>query len=232
MCGIFALLSRALLGLIIFCASGKDGDAQRTFDGTFFEVISGADKTEGEPVQGMFHKSFHQCGMDERCKFVAKNIKTSDFNRVFDENDLPRDCKNFIVWQKVAEKKIRGKQLGYQFETKVTNLNCSHRFTNSLLNLKIDRLAKESKAKENNIILFALFIHRRSNGGVTGGGGTCPPRFCNKQRSALFVFRKFPLSLMEKSFLEGPSPRLRCFLRPFIYSRAPYSSRHSLSEDL
>ena len=128
MCGISASLSCALLGLIVFCASGKNGDSQRTSDGTFFEVISGAEKTESESMQGMFHNSFHQCGMDESCKFVAQNIKTSEFNRVFDENDLPKDCKNFIVWQKVAEKQIQGKGLGFQFEIKVTVNVCDTKF--------------------------------------------------------------------------------------------------------
>ena len=31
-----------------------------------------------------------------------------------------------------------------------------------------------------------------------GIGGICPPRLCNKQRSAVFIFRKYSLSLKEK----------------------------------
>ena len=57
------------------------------------------------------------------------------------------------------------------------------------------------------------FLHRRRNRG--GTGGTCPPRFCNKQRSALFISRKCLLFIKEKvpSKCRAP-PSLRCFLRP------------------
>ena len=49
-----------------------------------------------------------------------------------------------------------------------------------------------------------------------GTGGTCPPRFFNKQRSALFKFRTCPLLLKEKRALEvSCPPSLRCFLRPW-----------------
>eukprot|EP00112_Aurelia_sp_Birch-Aquarium-sp1_P004795 Seg1544.4 transcript_id=Seg1544.4/GoldUCD/mRNA.D3Y31 product=Fucolectin-5 protein_id=Seg1544.4/GoldUCD/D3Y31 len=102
--GILTLLS---LALTTYCTCWKSGDDDRRAYGTFFEVISGADKTEGASIQGMFHKSFHQCGMEESCKFVTKNIKTSEFNRIFDEKNLPNDRKNFIVWQKVAEMQIQ-----------------------------------------------------------------------------------------------------------------------------
>ena len=46
--------------------------------------------------------------------------------------------------------------------------------------------------------------HRRRNRRALGA--RAPPRFCNKQRSALFVFRKCPLFLKEKSVLEVPCP--------------------------
>ena len=53
--------------------------------------------------------------------------------------------------------------------------------------------------------------------GTGGTGGTCPPRFFNKQRSALFIFRKCPLFLKKKvpSKFRAP-PSFRCFLRPWV----------------
>ena len=105
------MLSCALLGFISCSATWNSDDGQRKFDGTFFEVISGADKANVASMQGTFHESFHQCGMDESCKFVLKNIKISEFHRIFDESDLPKDRKNFIIWQKVAKKQIKGKTL-------------------------------------------------------------------------------------------------------------------------
>ena len=50
---------------------------------------------------------------------------------------------------------------------------------------------------------------------VTGGTrGTYPPRFCNKQRSVIFIFRKCTLFLRKKvpSKCCAP-PSLTCFLR-------------------
>ena len=40
-------------------------------------------------------------------------------------------------------------------------------------------------------LLFCLFCHHRCRN--RGAPGLVPPRFCNKQRSALFIFRKCPL---------------------------------------
>eukprot|EP00112_Aurelia_sp_Birch-Aquarium-sp1_P013318 Seg282.14 transcript_id=Seg282.14/GoldUCD/mRNA.D3Y31 product="hypothetical protein" protein_id=Seg282.14/GoldUCD/D3Y31 len=54
----------------------------------------------------------------------------------------------------------------------------------------------------------------------TGGhwGHVPPPRFCNKQRSALFIFRKCPFRVMKKVPLKcGAPPSLNCFLRPWVY---------------
>ena len=51
--------------------------------------------------------------------------------------------------------------------------------------------------------------------GTRGHWGYVPPRFCNKQRSALFIVRKCPLFLKEESALKvSCPPSLRCFLRP------------------
>ena len=48
-------------------------------------------------------------------------------------------------------------------------------------------------------------------------GARAPPRFCSKQRSALFVFKKFPLLLKKKMpSKRRASPSLRCFLHPCL----------------
>ena len=44
--------------------------------------------------------------------------------------------------------------------------------------------------------------------GTGGHWGHVPPRLCNKQRSALFLFRKFRLLLKEKSALEVTCPQV------------------------
>ena len=51
--------------------------------------------------------------------------------------------------------------------------------------------------------------------GTGGHWGHAPPRFCNEQRSALFIFRKCPFFLKEKvpSKCRAPPPSSRCFLR-------------------
>ena len=52
--------------------------------------------------------------------------------------------------------------------------------------------------------------------GTGGTGSTCPPRFCNKQRSALFIFRKCPFFLGKKCPQNVMPPSLRCFLHPCL----------------
>ena len=56
--------------------------------------------------------------------------------------------------------------------------------------------------------------------GTGGHWGHVPPRFCNKQRSALLIFRKSPLFLKKKvpSKCRAP-PSLRCFLRPWLLDK-------------
>ena len=58
----------------------------------------------------------------------------------------------------------------------------------------------------------------RRNGELGGGtGGSAPPRFCNKQRSVLFIFRKCPFFLKEKvPSKHRDLSNLRGFLRPCL----------------
>ena len=58
------------------------------------------------------------------------------------------------------------------------------------------------------------YLHKRRN---RGHWGHVPPRFCNKQRCALFLFRECPLFVKENGALEvSCPPSLRCFLRPWL----------------
>ena len=53
--------------------------------------------------------------------------------------------------------------------------------------------------------------------GTEGGiRGTCPPRFCNKQRIAIFILGNAPFSLRKKCPRSVVPPSLRCFLRPWL----------------
>ena len=48
----------------------------------------------------LFVKSFHQCSMEDNCNFVAKNLKTNIFSKYVDEDHLPEERKNFIIFKK------------------------------------------------------------------------------------------------------------------------------------
>ena len=56
------------------------------------------------------------------------------------------------------------------------------------------------------------WVYRRKNRGT---GGTCAPRFCNKQKSALFMFRNCPFSLIKKVPLKYRAP-------PQVWGAASY----------
>ena len=67
-----------------------------------------------------------------------------------------------------------------------------------------------------------ILVHRRRNRGALGA--RAPQRFCNKQRSSLFIFQNIPFFLRKKCPRSVVPPSLRCFLRPclglpkFIYT--------------
>ena len=65
-------------------------------------------------------------------------------------------------------------------------------------------------------LIFLVSLQIDIDEGTEGTWGTSPPpRFCNKQRTALFSFRNCPLFLRKNvpSKCRAP-PSLRCFLRP------------------
>ena len=62
-----------------------------------------------------------------------------------------------------------------------------------------------------------IWCHRHRN---WGHWGHVPPRFCNKQRSFLFLFRKCPLFLKERYPRSVVPPSFKCFLCPCLVSEA------------
>ena len=50
--------------------------------------------------------------------------------------------------------------------------------------------------------------------GTGGHWGHVPPRFCNKQRSALFTLKNAPFFLRKSALEVSCPPSFRCFLRP------------------
>ena len=70
--------------------------------GSYFKEVSGYgedDKSENS----LFSKAFHQCGMEESCNFVVKNILTNKFTKVKKEDELPKKKQQNIVWQKYGK---------------------------------------------------------------------------------------------------------------------------------
>ena len=79
--------------------------------------------------------------------------------------------------------------------------------------MKTDHISLASKSSCNEFLPSDPLRHRHRNRGALGA--RAPPRFCNKQRSVLFMFRKCPLFLKKKVPLKcRVPPSLRCFLRP------------------
>ena len=74
-----------------------------TSTGTFF----GEDETFGERKEGStFSKTFHECGIDDNCRYVMQNSKTRKFTKLLKKEDLPHAKKDFNVWYR---KDVRSK---------------------------------------------------------------------------------------------------------------------------
>ena len=56
--------------------------------------------------------------------------------------------------------------------------------------------------------VYIAQINKPIDVGTRGHWGTCPPRFCKKQRSALFNFRKCPIFSRRKLPLEVLCPQI------------------------
>ena len=108
----------------------------------------------------------------------------------------------------------------FECSSPVQHVYCNSKTFNAQQYLKINHRHifrnKQSylfKSDHNNLRATADNHRHRNRGGALGA--RTPPRFCNEQRSALFISRKCPLSLKKKvpSECRAP-PSLKCFLRP------------------
>ena len=73
--------------------------------GKFFEEMGNEEHQEGTGMN-LFHKSFHQCGKDQSCNFVIKNLETEQYGKVGKISDLPTNSTKFRIWKKME---IKGK---------------------------------------------------------------------------------------------------------------------------
>ncbi|XP_065071407.1 fucolectin-1-like isoform X2 [Rhopilema esculentum] len=91
--GVFML---ATLLLQIFCfASINSDESQSTRKSVFEEVHNPTQITTS-----MFHKTFHQCSMDYTCNYIVKDVKSHTYNRFKDEQEIPAERSNFVIWSK------------------------------------------------------------------------------------------------------------------------------------
>ena len=73
--------------------------AESTTYGSYFKALSGYGENSNSK-ENYFSKAFHQCGMEESCIFVVKNITTKKFTKAKNEYELPMKKGNYIVCQK------------------------------------------------------------------------------------------------------------------------------------
>lgn len=82
--------------------------------GVFFEEDETfGSKERSSSMAPLFHKAFHQCGIDQSCKFVVQNKLTKIFIKVSKEEDLPLDKNNFRVWYKKKVKPLKRERIQY-----------------------------------------------------------------------------------------------------------------------
>ncbi|XP_065071329.1 fucolectin-like [Rhopilema esculentum] len=100
--GLFMLVT---LLLNIFCfASIKSDENQGTSKSVFKEVHNPTQITTS-----MLHKIFHQCSLDNTCRYVVKDIKNHIFHRFRDEQDIPTERSNVVIWsKKQARRGVQG----------------------------------------------------------------------------------------------------------------------------
>ncbi|XP_065071303.1 fucolectin-1-like [Rhopilema esculentum] len=100
--GLF-LLATFLLNIFCF-ASIKSDENQSTSKSVFEEVHNPTQITTS-----MLHKTFHQCSLDNTCRYVVKDIKNHIFHRFRDEQEIPTKRSNFVIWsKKQARRGIQG----------------------------------------------------------------------------------------------------------------------------
>ncbi|XP_065052715.1 fucolectin-1-like isoform X2 [Rhopilema esculentum] len=118
--GVFMLLT-VLLSMFCFTPI-KSNESQSTRKSVFEEVHN--------PTQiktSMFHKTFHQCSMDNTCRYVVKDIKNNIFYKFGDEQDIPTERSNLIIWsKKQARRGVQG-NIAYK---KLSSHSSTHTYDN------------------------------------------------------------------------------------------------------
>ena len=66
---------------------------------SYFKALSGYG-ADYDQTDNSLSIAFHRCGMEESCKFVVKNIMKNKFRMAKNEDELPKQKRNYIVWQK------------------------------------------------------------------------------------------------------------------------------------
>ena len=93
------MISTLLVSLFCF-ALIKSDESQSTRKSLFEEVHNPT-----QTITSMFHKTFHQCSLDATCRIVVKDVKNSKFYKFKDEQDIPTERSNLIIWSKNKGKK-------------------------------------------------------------------------------------------------------------------------------
>ena len=73
--------------------------------GVYFEEITNDNaylKDEDSDENKMWiQKSFHQCGLQNECQFVAQNMKTKKFIKINQEEELLQSRTDHRIWKKL-----------------------------------------------------------------------------------------------------------------------------------
>ncbi|XP_065052173.1 fucolectin-1-like [Rhopilema esculentum] len=112
--GVFILLT--LLLSMFYFASIKSDESQSTSKSVFEEIHN--------PTQiktSMFHKTFHQCSMEKTCYYVAKDVKNHYFYKFKDEQDIPAERSNLIIWSKKRAENLAYKKPSSHSSTHTAN---------------------------------------------------------------------------------------------------------------
>ena len=71
-----------------------------------------------ENMQSVFHKSFHQCSLDEDCNFIMKKINDEEYKKAKKEKDLPASRSGYHIWRKMLLKNIRIEEAAFKKQSK------------------------------------------------------------------------------------------------------------------
>eukprot|EP00112_Aurelia_sp_Birch-Aquarium-sp1_P016560 Seg377.4 transcript_id=Seg377.4/GoldUCD/mRNA.D3Y31 product=Fucolectin-1 protein_id=Seg377.4/GoldUCD/D3Y31 len=67
--------------------------------GAYFEEHPGyGEDTKASITTSLFQKAFHQCSIEDRCRYVIKNLKTNEYSKALSEHELPENRGDHKVW--------------------------------------------------------------------------------------------------------------------------------------